>query len=272
VRKSKIPHPSFFDRRDDHPPVLRFSTAVYTALDIEAKEPFLLVAQWLGGSSKATDDLEEWRLGTDPTYLLHFMDRRIGKLRERVLAGVAGPLLSAPTHEGGWIDAPILVERWCEIERLAREPDPLDVIQALLRLAPDRRSDAMRAARKLSHRFAAALRWAQGADEASPKLDADSGPVWIAAARARVPQGNVPGTENWTGEMASLATARATRRLPETVLAIDDKLPIWEDMAAYAVHDRVVIRDRSSFASLCSSVVTGLILGGPGGLSRFLRG
>jgi len=73
-------------------------------------EPFLLVAHWLGGSSKATDDLAEWELKTlSPGSLLNFMERRISKLRERVLAGVAGPFLSAPTHEGGWIDPTILV-------------------------------------------------------------------------------------------------------------------------------------------------------------------
>ena len=77
----------------------------------------------------------------------------------------------------------ILVERWREIERLAREPDPLDVIQALLRLAPDRRSDALGAAKHFSHRFAAALRWALGSDEAPLELDADREPVWVAAAR-----------------------------------------------------------------------------------------
>jgi hypothetical protein len=197
------------------------------ALDGDAVEPFLLVAQWLGGSSKATKVVEDHNLKTG-FYLLHFMGRRIDNLRERVLAGFAGPLLSAPTHEGGWIDATILVERWREIERMKREPDRLDVIQALLRLAPDRRADALCSAKRLSHRFAAALRFALGGDETAPELDADRGPVWVAAARARVPQGDVPGTEKWTGELASLTTARATRLLPETVLAIDDNLPIWE--------------------------------------------
>jgi hypothetical protein len=201
--------------------------------DADAIEPFLLVAHWLGGSSKATDNLEEWELRIDQNYLLHFMDRRIGKLRERVLAGLAGPLLSAPTHEGGWIDATILVERWRQIERMKHEPDRLDIIQALLRLAPDRRSDALGAGQELSHPCAGALRWALGADEAPPKLDAESEPVWLAAARARVPRGHVPGTENWTwtGRMAGLASGRESSLLPETVLTIDDKMPVWEEMA-----------------------------------------
>ena len=113
----------------------------------------------------------------------------------------------------------------------SREPDPLDVIQALLRLAPDRRSDALGAAKEFSHRFAAPLRWALGSGEAPLELDADSEPVWVAAARARVSQEDVPGTEKWTGKTAALGAVRPTP-LPENLRLIDGKLQTAEQKAA----------------------------------------
>jgi hypothetical protein len=253
------------------------------SFDVLVLEPFLLVAHWLGGSSKATDDLEEYELKTMfPGYLLHFEERRVGKLRERVLAGFAGPLLSAPTHEGGWIDPTILVERWQEIERLEREPDPLDVIQALLRLAPDRRSDALNAAKQLSHRSAAALRWALGGDEARLELDTDREPVWVAAARARVPQGDVPGTEKWTGQTAGGVCA--ARMPPEAVPAIESKPQTAEQKAVLrsfrnevlkAAADMptvVLLNDRGSWADMDPRIVEWISITWPGNADLFFGG
>jgi hypothetical protein len=114
--------------------------------------------------------------------------------------------LSAPTHRGHWVDPEVLVER----SRAATAPGtaPLlgvaDQILALLRLAPDRRKQALEAACALPGEWGAALRYALGGDAPpggirSPSIAAalrqalGGGPVgrtrslWIAAARARAP-------------------------------------------------------------------------------------
>ena len=65
-----------------------------------------------------------------------------------------------------------------------RYPDLCDIIQALLRLAPDGRMEALQRAGDLPGEAGAALRYALGANdvEIGPTL-----PLWVAAARARAP-------------------------------------------------------------------------------------
>jgi len=93
--------------------------------------------------------------------------------------------LSAPTHRGFWIDPEILVER----SRAAAADGPApslgiaDQCLALLRLAPDRRAEALRVARTLGDEWGAALRYALGGDETFGKTAS----LWVAAARARAP-------------------------------------------------------------------------------------
>ncbi|MFZ4532222.1 MAG: DUF6493 family protein, partial [Alsobacter sp.] len=93
--------------------------------------------------------------------------------------------LSAPTHRGFWIDPEILVER----SRAATADGPApslgiaDQCLALLRLAPDRRAEALGVARILGGEWGAALRYALGGDETFGKTAS----LWVAAARARAP-------------------------------------------------------------------------------------
>jgi len=54
-------------------------------------------------------------------------------------------LLSAPTHEGGWIDPAEWVRR---INSLQSEPGEADLILSLLRLAPDGREAALKSLNK----------------------------------------------------------------------------------------------------------------------------
>ena len=112
-----------------------------------------------------------------------FFSLRVLTLAERAALGNAGPLFAAPTHDGGWIDARELVRRSLLRESMEQETDTLDQIQALLRMAPDHRASALKAARKIGGEFGEALRYALGGDEkigSSPSL-------WAAAARARSP-------------------------------------------------------------------------------------
>jgi hypothetical protein len=114
---------------------------------------------------------------TISTFLMARMSEAINSVR----GGIVGPLLSLPTHAGGWIDPRELVRR--VIERKCDLPH-MDLIQAMLRLAPEHRAEALRSASAMSGESGAALRFALGGDEAIGKDAA----LWIAAARARSPQ------------------------------------------------------------------------------------
>jgi hypothetical protein len=96
--------------------------------------------------------------------------------------------LSVPTHAGHWIDPLILVER--SLARPANDTPVLlglaDQILALLRLAPDRRASALKAATIIEDEWGAALRYALGGDEPIGTTK----PLWVAAARARAPFGD----------------------------------------------------------------------------------
>ena len=104
-------------------------------------------------------------------------------LAERCAKGEAAELLATPTHAGGWIDPRELVRRAKLLDSVKQDGDAIDQIQALLRLAPEHRSTALKAARTVSGEFGQALRYALGGVE---KIGADSA-LWVAAARARSP-------------------------------------------------------------------------------------
>jgi hypothetical protein len=87
--------------------------------------------------------------------------------------------VSLPTHVGGWIDPPALVERL-----QARQPaSRSDLVAAILRLGAARRVDALRSARDLEGEVGAAVRYALGGDEPIGTTAA----WWVAAARVRAP-------------------------------------------------------------------------------------
>jgi hypothetical protein len=131
---------------------------------------------------------------------------RTTAMQQAIRARVPRIQLSEPTHRGHWIDPGVLVER----SRAATAPGAAallgvaDQILAVLRLAPDRRKQALEAACALPGEWGAALRYALGGDAPpggirSPSIAAalrqalGGGPVgrtrslWIAAARARAP-------------------------------------------------------------------------------------
>ena len=72
--------------------------------------------------------------------------QRVRAAARRAAAGKRGPLLALPTHTGGWIAPAALVARLTEVGEDVDEPE---LLQALLRLAPDGRAAALAAAADL---------------------------------------------------------------------------------------------------------------------------
>lgn len=108
-----------------------------------------------------------------------FLSARARELAERVAKGRSFIGVGSPTHTGGWIDPIVLVER------LASRPPASqhDLVAALLRLAPDGRDAALRAAAVLGDEVGAVVRYALGGET-------PIGPTaawWVAAARVRAP-------------------------------------------------------------------------------------
>jgi len=153
---------------------------------------------WLGWFSRDLPDLalvwlgepipkrRRWNSG-EPNF---FLGERHLELARRVDAQTPAPLLSAPTHSGGWIDPLVLVERLIAWPAGGKLPTH-DAHLALLRLAPDHRAAALGAAADFPGELGAALRYALGGDEAIGPTAA----LWIAASRARNPYAEDPAVE-----------------------------------------------------------------------------
>jgi hypothetical protein len=108
-----------------------------------------------------------------------FLSARAAEVAAWARGGETFHILALPTHAGGWIDPPVLVERL-----LARPPaSRLDLVAAILRLAPRRRAEALRMAKDLDGEAGAAVRYALGGEE---RIGATAA-WWVAAARARTP-------------------------------------------------------------------------------------
>jgi hypothetical protein len=94
---------------------------------------------------------------------------------------------------------------WLGYERAGRRPLASDLLQALLRLAPDGRGEALALAGDLRGEWAAAVRWALGGDARSGRAGQEAGALWIAAGRARAPHADL------SGPLAALACASTGR-------------------------------------------------------------
>lgn len=133
-----------------------------------------------------------------------------GRFREvtRLLrAGERRQLAAEPTHQGGWVEPRVLVDR------LSTTPDdalPLDTVAALLRLGPptaDRTGPLARitaGATALPQRLHRPLTYALGGPPPAGPVTGEH-PLWIAAARARAPYDDdtwLGGLPTGTGEPA----------------------------------------------------------------------
>ncbi len=90
--------------------------------------------------------------------------RRSLELAPRVAARRALPLLATPTHDGAWLDPRVAIDRLRSLGMAGVEPGRHDLVQALLRLAPDHRAEALRDAAALTGDAASVMRAALGGD------------------------------------------------------------------------------------------------------------
>ena len=101
------------------------------------------------------------------------------KADEKTAAGRSFVSAAAPTHAGGWIDPGVLVRRL----DAGQPASKLDLVAAILRLAPLGREAALAAAADLSGEAGSVVRYALGGDEWIGATAA----WWVAAARVRTP-------------------------------------------------------------------------------------
>ncbi len=146
----------------------------------------VVVRSWLTGEVPSPFPFDRsWALDA-------FISAWVFSLARRVARAEAAPLLSAPTHSGGWIDPRELVTRFRQQSDLAITNEPADLILALLRVAPDYRSVALDDAGDLEGERGAVIRHALGAE--GEKIGPTSA-LWVAAARARSPWTDDPAVE-----------------------------------------------------------------------------
>lgn len=111
-----------------------------------------------------------------------FLSRRCQAIAELIATGKSRQLLSIPTHEHGWLDPRELAHRANSYS--TETPDEQDLILAMLRLAPEHRSDALKIFNAGKQEWHSAVRHALGDTRLTI---GESAPLWIAAARARAP-------------------------------------------------------------------------------------
>ncbi len=88
---------------------------------------------------------DEFHFSVDSVRHSLLFARRLQGLIDQVNSGQLGPLLSAPTHERGWIDPVVFAERINERLLSGAEINETDFLLGLLRMAPDRREVALQA-------------------------------------------------------------------------------------------------------------------------------
>jgi hypothetical protein len=118
---------------------------------------------------------------------LEFFSARAESISQLVRQRISLPLLSAPTHNGGWIDPLVLPDRIQRWNDSGIKLDKADFIQALLRLAPENRAETLANLGPDRNEYLNALRWALGAPLDGAMSNA---PIWVAAFRCRDPRGN----------------------------------------------------------------------------------
>ncbi len=115
---------------------------------------------------------------------------RLQALIMRVGNRIAAPLLSAATHEGGWVHPIALVERLRVLQSRGLAIPAEDLELALLRLAPDDRTLAHATADDITGTPGRVLRFALGGAERPGAADREHAPWWVAAAHACAPRGD----------------------------------------------------------------------------------
>lgn len=145
----------------------------------------MLLLTWIDGQDGFSEDAISLASGQNH---FAFLFRRLQALGGSLSRQPSLPLLSAPTHGGGWIDPVVLVARWQACQQAGVEPNLHEQVLALLRVAPENRKTALREARSITGESGEALRLALGADVKIGNNIA----LWLAAWRCRQPQGDLP--------------------------------------------------------------------------------
>lgn len=117
---------------------------------------------------------------------LSFFSQRVQGLLPLVAKRRPLPLLAAPTHQGGWIDPLVLPERLAAWKAAGVARDKADVIQTMLRLAPQHRLEALAQMPAGNDEDIRAIRYALGDEMKAPFSSPE---IWVAAFRCREPRG-----------------------------------------------------------------------------------
>ena len=205
--------------------------------DMKGKSPFgQLVICWLSrGKTQVSQSKSDRKKSKVPFLnpkkmpglpLSDSLDQRLIEIGKRLAKGKRVPVLSTPTHAGGWIHPAALVER---VNTYTREKVPIaryDLILALLRLAPEGRAQAaadLAASKALGVR---AVHWTLTGEGGG--VTGDDPTIWLAATRSRAPGDDmsVPGVETGALEGADGRDATRFRFMTEAEKAAF--APIWE--------------------------------------------
>lgn len=188
--------PSDFDKRVDalrKQVIKRSATYSSSTLDVGAEIGLLtLVTTWLDMEPVPNPRRIHWY-----TMRQWFLRERVYEVIERLNNTKQGdpyhlkkkpvPILALPTHRGGWIDPVVLVERINKHYAPQHELlDDHDIAQAILRLTPDGRSEALTKLGKPDHyNGGKELRYALG-DKVQVTFNSRHAVIQLAAERARI--------------------------------------------------------------------------------------
>lgn len=161
----------------------------YVSRPVLERQLAMFLLTWIDGKDAFTETPEQVSCGQNQ---YAFLFRRLEVLGHRVASQQALPLLSAPTHAGGWIEPCALAERWLQWQKAGLKLDLEEQVLALLRLSPEGREKAIILAKKLSGEVGEALRFALGDKVTMGKTPA----LWLAAWRSRQPYGDLPEFES----------------------------------------------------------------------------
>jgi len=154
-----------------------------------------LLNVWLTGQLNRTVEQEAAYFRVEDAFIP--LRTHLSEIAERVHKGQSRPLLSAPTHKGGWIDPMV----WMDRLETVRDPsiiDSMDFRLSLLRLAPDRRAEASGRVAAIPQTLRAVAGFALGGDARPTASDQSFHAAWITAARCRDP------LRDWSAELAPL--------------------------------------------------------------------
>ncbi len=142
-----------------------------------------LILTWLTGKLHETPT-EDY---TEPEYCFEPVIGHLRKITQMIAEGKSAPLLSAPTHSGGWIEPLAWVGRLQDAGEKGQDLDRRDFCRSVVRLMPENRPAALQAMQGLSGEFGRPAAFALGGEARLSLSDRPDYDLWICAARARDP-------------------------------------------------------------------------------------